>query len=69
MGEPAISELDILVATELALPHRLKRQPFQDAQNRLDDLSGRLQETRRKVEESKAPGGSMVEPSSEKKTM
>jgi Mg-chelatase subunit ChlI len=65
----AISELDILAAAELALPHRLKRQPFQDTKNRLDELSNRLQESRRQAEQSATPGSSMVEPSSEKKTM
>jgi Mg-chelatase subunit ChlI len=67
--ESAITELDILVAAELALPHRLKRQPFQDTQNRLDELSNRLQESRRQAGQSATPGSSMVEPSSEKKTM
>jgi Mg-chelatase subunit ChlI len=65
--EPAITDLDILVAAELALPHRLKRQPFQDTENRLDELSNRLQEARQEAEQSKAPGSSMVEPSAGKK--
>ena len=30
-GRPAIQEQDILLAAELALPHRLKRQPFEEA--------------------------------------
>jgi Mg-chelatase subunit ChlI len=63
----AITEFDILAAAELALPHRLKRQPFQDSENRLDELSNRLQEVQREARESKAPGSSMVEPSAGKK--
>ena len=62
----AITGLDILAAAELALPHRLKRQPFQDGENRLDDLSDRLQEARQEIKESEPPGSSMVEPSAGK---
>jgi Mg-chelatase subunit ChlI len=63
-----IAELDILAAAELALSHRLKRLPFQETENRLDELSNRLEEARRQPEDKKAPGASMAEPSSEKKT-
>jgi Mg-chelatase subunit ChlI len=62
-----IGELDILAAAELALPHRLKRQPFQEAEARLDELSDRLQEARRQAQDSRPQGSSMVEPSSPKK--
>jgi Mg-chelatase subunit ChlI len=65
--ETAITELDILAAAELALPHRLKRLPFQETENRLGELSNRLEEARREAKESKAPGASMVEPSVGKK--
>jgi Mg-chelatase subunit ChlI len=65
---PAITELDILAAAELALPHRLRRLPFQETENRLGELSNRLEEVRRNAEETKAPGASMVEPSTQKKT-
>jgi Mg-chelatase subunit ChlI len=67
--EMAITDLDILAAAELALPHRLKRMPFQEAENRLGELSNRLEEARREAQESKAPGASMVEPSAGKKKM
>jgi Mg-chelatase subunit ChlI len=63
----AISELDILAAAELALPHRLKRMPFQETENRLDELSNRLDEARKQAEDSAASGASMVEPSEGKK--
>jgi Mg-chelatase subunit ChlI len=66
-GGLAITDLDILAAAELALPHRLKRQPFQETENRLDELSNRLEEARQELTESKAPGSSMIEPSSGKK--
>ncbi len=63
-----IAELDILAAAELALPHRLKRMPFQETENRLSELSDRLQESRRETREAEKQGASMVEPSAEKKT-
>jgi Mg-chelatase subunit ChlI len=66
--EQFITELDILVAAQLALPHRLKRLPFQETENRLGELSSRLEEARQQVDDSEAPGASMVEPSPQKKT-
>lgn len=65
--DPFITELDILVAAELALPHRLKRMPFQETENRLDELSNRLEEARNQAQGSKGVGASMVEPSEGKK--
>jgi Mg-chelatase subunit ChlI len=65
--DSSITDLDILAAAELALPHRLKRQPFQDTENRLDELSNRLEEARQEAQESPAPGSSMTEPSAGKK--
>ena len=63
----AVTELDILAAAELALPHRLKRQPFQDSENRLEELSSQLQEARQDAKESGNAGASMTEPSAGKK--
>jgi Mg-chelatase subunit ChlI len=45
-GRPSISERDILLAAELALPHRLKRHPLDEATPGLDDLDDRLAEAR-----------------------
>ncbi len=41
-GRRRINETDILVAAELALPHRLKRQPFQETEVTLQDLKQKL---------------------------
>jgi Mg-chelatase subunit ChlI len=60
-AEPAVQELDILVAAELALPHRLKRLPFQDTENRMEELSSRLQDARSEAQAKDGPGASMVE--------
>ena len=65
--EHAITEFDILAAAELALPHRLKRLPFQETENRLGELSDRLDEARQDLDHSKSSGSSMSEPSPGKK--
>ncbi len=67
LQEPRIMDLDILVAAELALPHRLKRLPFQETENRLGELSNRLQEARTMTEQAKPPGASLIEPAEGKK--
>ena len=45
-GRTCLSDRDILLAAELALPHRLKRHPLQDTRVTLGDLSERLAEAR-----------------------
>jgi Mg-chelatase subunit ChlI len=48
-GRETITEYDILLAAELALPHRLKRSPFQEAQVSLHDLEERLEQAQREA--------------------
>jgi Mg-chelatase subunit ChlI len=43
-GRLAINERDILLATELAIPHRLKRGPFQDAHMSMGELEDRVEQ-------------------------
>jgi Mg-chelatase subunit ChlI len=45
-GRNAIAEQDILLAAELALPHRLKRQPFEEASMDAGQLEDRLKKAR-----------------------
>lgn len=45
-GRLRINEADILAAAELALPHRLKRQPFQEAEMHLEQLEERLEQVK-----------------------
>jgi len=45
-GRARLSDRDILLAAELALPHRLKRHPLQEAEIAMGDLSERLVEAR-----------------------
>jgi Mg-chelatase subunit ChlI len=42
-GRPCVSEVDILLAAELALPHRLKKRPFQETEVQFEHLEKRLE--------------------------
>ena len=55
-GRLQINERDILLATELAIPHRLKRGPFQDIRMSMSELEERVEQisTDWKGEESEA---------------
>jgi Mg-chelatase subunit ChlI len=54
-----ITPADIQAAAELALPHRLKRQPFEDSELRTEDISTRLEEIQ--SQQSETPLGSVGE--------
>lgn len=43
-GRTTVTDRDILLAAELALPHRVKRGPFQESEVRLDNLEERLEQ-------------------------
>jgi Mg-chelatase subunit ChlI len=45
-GRTRINEADIFLAAELALPHRLRRKPFEETQNKMERLEQRLEEAR-----------------------
>ena len=45
-----ISEVDILVAAQLALPHRLKRRPLQNMEREMQALSERLEKALQEAE-------------------
>ncbi len=49
-GRAAINERDIMLAAELALPHRFKRTPFQEAEVSLSELESRVDEARAEAE-------------------
>jgi Mg-chelatase subunit ChlI len=49
-----VTDEDMLVAAELALPHRLKRQPFQDTEIRFQELAERLEQVRQEAAEQAA---------------
>jgi len=45
-GREAVSEMDILLAAELALPHRFKKKPFQETELQFERLEKRLETSR-----------------------
>ncbi|MBM3188222.1 MAG: magnesium chelatase [Chloroflexi bacterium] len=51
-GRNSICETDILLAAELALPHRLRRKPFEETQSRMARLEQRLEQARCNVEQA-----------------
>jgi Mg-chelatase subunit ChlI len=70
-GRERLETHDILTATELALAHRLKRQPLESAEAQMHSVSETLQEIRRSQVESPAQAEAPlpeVESSEEKKT-
>jgi len=50
-GRTYVTDEDILVAAELALPHRLKRHPFQDTEIQFQELADRLDQVRQDAAE------------------
>jgi Mg-chelatase subunit ChlI len=46
-----VTDEDILAAAELALPHRLKRHPFQDTEIQFQELAERLDQVRQEAAE------------------
>ncbi len=53
-GRLEVNEHDIMVGAELALPHRLKRQPFQDVSLQPAQLQQRMEEAQKKVDSEQA---------------
>jgi len=43
-GRTAVTDRDIALAAELALPHRIKRGPFQQAEISMEDLQERIEQ-------------------------
>jgi len=55
MGREHITDQDILLAAELALPHRLKRHPFQDTEQAMAMLSEKLQQIEQQIQNNQKP--------------
>jgi magnesium chelatase subunit D len=51
-GRDAITDRDILMSAELALPHRMKKQPFQDTALQPDQLEANMRQARAEAEEN-----------------
>ncbi|HMQ56385.1 MAG TPA: ATP-binding protein [Anaerolineae bacterium] len=72
MDRTSINRLDILIAAELALPHRLKRQPFQDTSAQFQELAEKLEQIRDEADEQiqkQAAASESTGAIEEKKTM
>ncbi|MFU8772391.1 MAG: VWA domain-containing protein, partial [Anaerolineales bacterium] len=54
-GRTAVNERDILLASELALPHRIKRGPFQQGEVDIDDLQERIDQIQSAVTNAGEP--------------
>jgi Mg-chelatase subunit ChlI len=69
-GRTCLNDRDIVLAAELALPHRLKRHPLQERETALGDLSERVAEARAQIAPSPAEqeeSDKVTEPSGKKK--
>ncbi|MCY3711362.1 MAG: ATP-binding protein, partial [Caldilineaceae bacterium] len=51
-GRDAITDRDILMSAELALPHRMKKQPFQDSALQPEQLEANMRQARAEAEEN-----------------
>ena len=68
-GREAINEMDIALAAELALPHRLKRSPFQQMQMTTTELAERIEQLQAQTAASEQSQSSQEKTDSvEKKT-
>jgi Mg-chelatase subunit ChlI len=54
-GRTAITDRDIALAAELALPHRLKRGPFQQAEISMEELQDRIEQLQGRSQASGQP--------------
>lgn len=54
-GRTAISDLDIAIAAELALPHRIKRGPFNQTEMTVEELSERIENLQGEAESEGPP--------------
>jgi Mg-chelatase subunit ChlI len=67
-GRTAINDLDIALAAELALPHRLRRGPFHQAEVSLEDLQARIDQAQAQVGDAgESEPASEEQPSDKKK--
>ncbi|MFN2200275.1 MAG: ATP-binding protein [Caldilineaceae bacterium] len=60
-GRLDISDRDILLAAELALPHRMKKQPFQESVLNPEQLQANMRQARAEAEESLSDEGAEMD--------
>ncbi|NDJ87103.1 MAG: AAA domain-containing protein [Chloroflexi bacterium] len=67
VGREYVDSEDILIAAELALPHRLRRGPFSDAVFDVAELQNRLEDIASELEDEAKPGNSPTSQSQDAK--
>lgn len=60
-GRDHVTDRDILLAAELALPHRMKKQPFQESVLQPDQLEANMQQARAEADQAFAEEEAMAE--------
>jgi len=66
-GRREVGDTDILLAAELALPHRLHRNPFEESEGQLEKLEQRLERARAEAAEGDpAPTPAVAQPDKKK---
>lgn len=68
-GRDHITEVDILQAAELALPHRLKKQPLQEPGGDVQNLQARLDEAQSKAQAQQEEAATRSQAGEKKKMM
>lgn len=63
-----VTEEDILLAAELALPHRLKRKPFQEVEIKFEQLEKQLQKSREGLQSDGKPSADKSQEVKKKRT-
>jgi Mg-chelatase subunit ChlI len=63
-GRTSINEIDIALAAELALPHRLRRGPFHQVEVNIDDLQSRIEQIQTDSESNQLQEATLDEESS-----
>jgi Mg-chelatase subunit ChlI len=63
-GRTSISEIDIALAAELSLPHRLRKGPFQQVEVNIDALQSRIEQIQAEAEPSQLLDAALGEESS-----
>jgi Mg-chelatase subunit ChlI len=70
-GRRRLNDRDVMLAAQLALPHRLKRQPFDEVETSLEELASRVESAREQAQEEEprrreAAPQAVVKPASKK---
>ncbi len=66
-GRTKINETDILLAAELALPHRLRRKPFEETHSKMEKLEQRIEQARSSLTEGQEREAASEAPLQDKK--